>query len=175
MHRLRRRLFADRGGPWSGGARFFGSGEVRIALLSLLAESPAHGYELMSRLEKKCGGSYRASAGTVYPTLQQLEDEGLVRSDSDGGKKVYSVTAAGTREVSDRAQEIADMWRRTGAMGEWGVFQDPEAGEILGPVLRLAKSAIKAVVKSHGDPQLIDDVRAILDDARTRIERRSKR
>jgi DNA-binding PadR family transcriptional regulator len=76
-------------------ARFFGPGEVRLALLSLMSETPMHGYELMKRLEERSGGVYRASAGTVYPTLQQLEDEGLVTSESREGKRVYSLTEAG--------------------------------------------------------------------------------
>jgi DNA-binding PadR family transcriptional regulator len=65
----------------SGPGRFFGPGEVRLALLSLVAEAPSHGYELMKKLEERSAGVYRASAGTVYPTLQQLEDEGLIGSD----------------------------------------------------------------------------------------------
>ena len=79
--------FGPRGG-WRGPRRgFFRSGEVRLALLSLLAESPGHGYQLMKRLEKRSGGLYQASAGTIYPVLQQLEDEGLVRSHEEDGKR----------------------------------------------------------------------------------------
>jgi len=63
------------GGPWGWG-RFFGAGEVRLALLSLLENEPKHGYQLMKDLEDRSGGLYRASAGTIYPTLQLLEDEG---------------------------------------------------------------------------------------------------
>ncbi len=74
-------------------ARFFGPGEVRLALLSLIADSPKHGYELMRQLEERSGGIYSASAGTVYPTLQQLEDEGLISSDSKEGKRVYAISS----------------------------------------------------------------------------------
>ena len=74
-------------GPFSGFAggprgRFFEFGEVRLAILSLLEEGPKHGYQLIKDLSERSGGLYRASAGTVYPTLQQLEDEELVQSDS---------------------------------------------------------------------------------------------
>jgi len=64
------------GGPRGG--RFFGFGEARLAILSLLKEGPKHGYQLIKELEQRSGGLYRASAGTVYPTLQQLEDEKLL-------------------------------------------------------------------------------------------------
>src|SRR3990172_740813 len=62
---------------------FFRQGEVRLALLSLLGDGPAHGYELMKRLDERSGGMYQASAGTVYPVLQQLEDEGLIRAQEE--------------------------------------------------------------------------------------------
>ena len=65
--------------PWR--RRFFGAGEI-LAFLSLVAEGPSHGYELIKKLEERAGRVYRASAGTVYPTLQLLEDEGLIASES---------------------------------------------------------------------------------------------
>ena len=72
-----------------------GLGELRLALLALLHEGPKHGYELMKELESRSGGIYRASAGSVYPTLQQLEDEGLARSKSSDGKRIYQLTDDG--------------------------------------------------------------------------------
>src|SRR5690349_8628883 len=75
--------------------RFFGSGEVRLALLSMLQTGPKHGYELMKELETKSGGIYKASAGAIYPALQQLEDEGMVTSETVGGKRTYSLTETG--------------------------------------------------------------------------------
>src|ERR1700745_2211693 len=77
------------------GGRFFESGEVRLAILSLLSSGPKHGYQLMNELEERSGGAYKASAGSIYPTLQQLEDEELIRSDQQSGKRVYSLTEAG--------------------------------------------------------------------------------
>jgi DNA-binding PadR family transcriptional regulator len=68
------------GGPWGFRRRFFEPGEVRIALLSLLKDGPKHGYELMKELEARSGGMYKASAGSVYPNLQLLEDEGLIKA-----------------------------------------------------------------------------------------------
>ncbi len=96
----------------AGPGRFFGPGEVRLALLSLLADEPMHGYELMKRLEERSGGIYRASAGTIYPTLQQLEDEGHIVSDSVDGKRVYKLTEAGRRELAERDEAVRQIWRR---------------------------------------------------------------
>ena len=89
-------------------ARFFGPGEVRLALLSLIADGPKHGYELMRQLEERSGGIYSASAGTVYPTLQQLEDEELISSDSKEGKRVYAITDAGAAELKREDEKGAD-------------------------------------------------------------------
>ncbi len=153
---------ADLGGIGPGAGRFFGPGELRLALLALIGEQPGHGYELMSRLQDRCGGAYRPSAGAVYPTLQQLEDEGLVRLEIDSGRKVFHPTEAGRAEVGAHGEEIDRIWARATARGEWGMFRDPDAAEIIGPALRLFKTAVSAVVHSHGDPAIVEEVRDIL-------------
>src|SRR5262250_1772908 len=84
---------------WGGRARFFESGEVRLALLSLLNEGPKHGYQLMKELEERSGGLYRASAGSVYPTLQQLEDEGLISCELISGRRTFQLTDLGRAEL----------------------------------------------------------------------------
>ncbi len=154
------RRITDTGGPGSG--RFFGPGELRLALLALIAERPGHGYELMSRLEDRCGGAYRPSAGAVYPTLQQLEDEALVRLEIDSGRKVFHPTPTGRTEVDEHGDQIDRIWARATERGEWGMFRDPDAAEIIGPALRLFKGAVSVVVHSHGDPAVVDQVRDIL-------------
>jgi DNA-binding PadR family transcriptional regulator len=75
-------------------------GDIRRAILSALTEEPGHGYEVMRRLENRSGGIWRPSPGSVYPTLQMLEDEGLVRSENRDGTRVYEMTDAG-REQAD--------------------------------------------------------------------------
>jgi DNA-binding PadR family transcriptional regulator len=80
-------------------------GEIRTALLTELSEAPGHGYEIMQRLEEKSGGAWRPSPGSVYPTLQMLEDEGLVRSTERDDKRVYEITHAGRAEAQRRAEE----------------------------------------------------------------------
>jgi DNA-binding PadR family transcriptional regulator len=149
-------------GAWQG--RFFGPGEIRLALLSLVAEGPSHGYELMKKLQERAGGVYRASAGTIYPTLQQLEDEGLVSSESQEGKRVYRLTEAGRRELARVEEDVQHIWRRARRCHEWRGMFDPDAAEIRGPAERLVKAAFRAAAESF-DEARISRIRQILERA----------
>lgn len=80
-------------------------GDIRTALLAVLDEGPGHGYELIQRLEAKSEGAWRPSPGSVYPTLQLLEDEELVQSVERDGKRVYEVTDTGRAEAASRIEE----------------------------------------------------------------------
>jgi DNA-binding PadR family transcriptional regulator len=91
------------GPPWAGGRRAR-RGDVRAALLALLAEKPMHGYDLIRELEERSGGMWRPSPGSIYPTLQMLEDEGLVTSNEQDGKRVYSITDVGKAELEERKE-----------------------------------------------------------------------
>jgi DNA-binding PadR family transcriptional regulator len=84
----------------------FAHGTLRLYLLSLLAESPRHGYELIQALSERFGGTYSPSAGTIYPRLSKLESEGLVTKISDGRKTVYEITDAGRAELAARESEL---------------------------------------------------------------------
>jgi DNA-binding PadR family transcriptional regulator len=87
----------------------FGHGHLRLYLLSLLAESPMHGYELIQALGERFGGTYIPSAGTIYPRLAKLEEEGLVTKVADGRKTVYSITDSGRDELSAREGELGGI------------------------------------------------------------------
>ncbi|MFV0127839.1 PadR family transcriptional regulator [Streptomyces sp. HMX112] len=87
----------------------FAHGRLRLYLLKLLAEAPRHGYEVIRLLEERFQGLYAPSAGTVYPRLAKLEAEGLVWHTTEGGRKVYSITAAGRAELAGRGAELADL------------------------------------------------------------------
>jgi DNA-binding PadR family transcriptional regulator len=150
------------------GRRFFRQGEVRLALLSLLQDEPAHGYELMKRLEERSGGMYRASAGTIYPVLQQLEDEGLVRIQEEDGKKVYHLTDAGRDELLLHREDTERIWQRAHGWKDWGSTMGPETVEIWGSWGRLSKAAFKAAAKS--DFEHTERIREILDRARKELE-----
>ncbi len=126
----------------------FGHGHLRLYLLSLLDESPKHGYELIQALEERFGGTYVPSAGTIYPRLAKLEEEGLVTKAVDGRKTVYSITDAGREELHARE-------------GELGGIED----EVTDSVRRLAdevRTSVNAAMKS-----LRADLAAAARDART--------
>lgn len=87
----------------------FSHGSLRLYLLSLLEEAPRHGYELIQALEQRFGGTYSPSAGTIYPRLSKLEDEGLVTKTTQGRKTVYEITDAGRAELAAREAELRDI------------------------------------------------------------------
>ena len=87
----------------------FGHGRLRLYLLKLLDEAPRHGYEVIRLLEERFQGLYAPSAGTVYPRLAKLETEGLVQHVTEGGRKVYFITAEGQAELQERQDELADL------------------------------------------------------------------
>jgi DNA-binding PadR family transcriptional regulator len=80
-------------------------GNVRAAILALLAERPMHGYEMIQELDTRTGGVWRPSPGSVYPTLQLLEDEGLISSEAVDGRKRFSLTEAGQTEATAAAAD----------------------------------------------------------------------
>ncbi|MDT0441550.1 PadR family transcriptional regulator [Streptomyces johnsoniae] len=89
----------------------FGHGRLRLYLLKLLAEAPRHGYEVIRLLEERFQGLYAPSAGTVYPRLAKLAAEGLVTQTEEGGRKIYSLTAEGERELTARDEELTQLER----------------------------------------------------------------
>jgi len=115
--------FGGQGGPFGRGGRGPGGrgrarrGDVRLALLRLLAEQPANGYQLMQTIEERSGGRWRPSPGSVYPTLSQLEDEGLIRSVEAEGSRRFEITDAGREHLETRAGE-PEPWQPTDEEGE---------------------------------------------------------
>jgi len=87
----------------------FSHGDLRLYLLNLLGEGPRHGYDIMQALSDRTGGTYTPSAGTIYPRLAKLEEEGLVTKRIEGRKTVYEITAAGRAEVLARAGDMAGI------------------------------------------------------------------
>ena len=133
------------GGPGGGGPFGRGSrarrGDVRTALLTLLAEEPRNGYQLMQEIERRSEGVWRPSPGSVYPALQQLEDEGLVRAEETDGRKLFHLTDEGRAAAEASAGEGApwdaasdsvdsDVWELFGVARQVGmaVFQIAQAG-----------------------------------------------
>ncbi len=135
-------------------------GDVRAAVLALLAERPMHGYEMIKELEERTEGAWTPSAGSIYPTLQMLEDEGLVRGEERDGKRRFALTEAGAAEQSEKAEEQTP-WEavRAGA--------DPEAINLKDSVRKL-HHAIGQVFHAADETQQ-RQVRELLDESRRKI------
>jgi DNA-binding PadR family transcriptional regulator len=98
------------GGPGFGRRPKARRGDVRTAALLLLAEEPCNGYQIMQELEERSEGMWRPSPGSVYPALQQLEDEGLIRSEEADGRRLYHLTDAGRAYVDERPDDQPAPW-----------------------------------------------------------------
>ncbi|MEV6487799.1 PadR family transcriptional regulator [Actinoplanes sp. NPDC051633] len=123
--------FGGRG--WGGpeGRRRGGRGgrpNVRPAVLALLIERPMHGYEMIQELESRTGGIWRPSPGSIYPTLQLLEDEGLIEAESIGGRKTYQLTEAGRAEAETAAQNPPWSQFSDDSMSQAQDFRDAAVG-----------------------------------------------
>lgn len=136
-----------------------GKGDVRAAVLVLLAEKPMHGYQIIREIDERSGGSWKPSAGSVYPTLQLLADEGLISAEESNGRKTYSLTDAGRAEVADSGATAP--WETTGTGDGAPSNALPKAG------IELAQAA--AQVRRTGSPEQIKQAVAVLDDARRRL------
>jgi len=163
-----------RGGPFGGdpfdedggGRRRQRRGDIKYALLELLAEQPRHGYELIKELEQRYGGFYRPSPGSVYPTLQLLEDEGHLTSETVDGKRVYTITDSGRQlleEQRSQREEAEPKPHRHGFRGRGG----PELHALRESGMGLVASVMQ--VAQHGTPEQLQAVLKVLDNARREI------
>lgn len=162
--------FPFAGMPFGRRARFFESGEFRLAILSLLSEGPKHGYQLMKEISERSNGAYRASAGSVYPTLQQLEDEGLIEAVQQNGRRVFNLTAAGREELAKDPDTVRRIWERAERCEDWSQWMGPEAMTVYGPLTQLFKSGLRAAGRVGGRHGGADRVRDILDRARHELD-----
>src|SRR4051794_8268886 len=149
--------FGGPGGPWGGRGGRARRGDVRAALLTLLAEEPRNGYQLMQEIERRSEGVWRPSPGSVYPALQQLEDEGLVRAEETDGRKLFHLTDAGHEAAAAIGAEGAP-WD---AVSE---SVDSDVWELFG----VAKQVGMAIVQlaQAGTPEQIAAAREVLNNAR---------
>ncbi|GIG24728.1 PadR family transcriptional regulator [Cellulomonas denverensis] len=134
-------------------------GDVRAAILALLAEEPMHGYQLISEIEKRSGGSWRPSPGSVYPTLQLLADEGLVRVEVVGEKKTYSLTSAGTEAAAAGADSLP--WESAQTRDAERASALPRAG------VKLAQAL--AQLGHDATPEQVEQAVQVVNDARRKI------
>ena len=144
-------------GPWSRARR----GNVRAAILSVLADEPMHGYQIMQRLEERSGGMWRPSPGSVYPTLQLLEDQGFIKGEEVEGRRVFSLTETGKAEAEASKELHGAPW------------DSPEHGDE-GPRFKLRRGvfqigAAAKQVGTTGSAEQVEKALEILADARKRI------
>ena len=93
-------------------------GDVRAAILDVLAVEPMNGYQVIQQIAERSGGAWKPSPGSVYPTLQQLEDEGLVEGTEVEGRRLLQLTGAGREYVAEHPEEMAATWRAFEPNGE---------------------------------------------------------
>lgn len=148
--------------------KFFDRGDLKFVILRLLRDKPMHGYEVMRALEEESGGCYRASAGSVYPTLQMLEDQGYIKANERDGKKVYEITDAGRQhldansdivdEISERVADFTNRYFRT------------EMRDLGKSFSRFTQAAFERTVKWPGDEDVIRQIRDIIERATHELE-----
>lgn len=133
--------------------QMFESGEVKYVILRLLKEKARHGYEVIKALEEQMGGWYTPSAGTIYPTLQLLEDQGYVRVVETEGKKVYHITTEGEAFLEEHRDVLDDILERV--RGAVRGFAGGSMGELSEAFARLARLAYGEAWRADpGDPKV---------------------
>jgi DNA-binding PadR family transcriptional regulator len=148
--------------------QIFESGEMKYVILRLLKEKPRHGYEIIKDLEEKMGGWYTPSAGTIYPTLQLLEDQGYVRAVETDGKKVYHITPEGEAFLEQHRDVLDEILERVG--GAVRGFAGGAMGDLSQAFARLAKLAYaRAWGAGPNDPE-VQKIIEILKKAAQEIE-----
>lgn len=150
-------------GPPHGRRRRMRRGDVRAALLLLLAEEPRNGYGLMQEVERRSDGAWRPSPGSVYPALAQLEDEGLVRAGEQDGRKQFVLTDEGRAHVDEHREQLGEPW------ADLGEHPGGSMRDLRALVAQLAGAAVQ--VARAGDDAQVQRARSVLGDARRALYR----
>jgi DNA-binding PadR family transcriptional regulator len=159
-------------GPGFGRKRGFGGpghrrarrGDVRAAILDLLAEGqPWNGYQIIQEIAQRTNGIWRPSAGSVYPALQQLEDEGLISPEGEGRRRMYTLTAEGRAYAEAHREELRASWDAAAGMA------DDTAME-LGHMIRQVMMAVMEVRRA-GSPAQLAEARRVLAETRRSLYR----
>jgi DNA-binding PadR family transcriptional regulator len=162
------------GGPWGGGpGRRVDRGDVKYLILSALEDGPKHGYEIIREIERRSQVSYSPSPGTVYPTLQMLEDLGHVRSKEIDGKRVYELTDSGRAYVAEHqadAKQAWDQFRQQPWGGIFPGFGNEEQRQLRGELMELARSLFAGGRIFRADEKTLARVREIIRNARQQVD-----
>ncbi len=136
-------------------------GNVRGAILVLLGEAPMHGYQIMQELERRSDGAWKPSPGSVYPTLQALEDEGLVRADERDGRRVFALTDAGAVHLDEHRDHIGTPWEQ---VADEHAMRGGQLHEAMGQLM----GAVRQVTMSSNREQ-VEQAARVLSDARRQL------
>jgi len=146
------------GGRGRGPGRRAGRGDIRAAILLLLAEEPMHGYQLIQQIGERSGGTWRPSPGAIYPALNLLEDEGLIAITSESGRKMATLTEAGGTYVTENAEQLGSPW-------EDAASRPTSPGRALRGALEALGAAAHQVARTGTDQQATNALE-VLDRAR---------
>lgn len=150
--------------------RIFESGELRLVLLSLIAEQPRHGYDLIRAIEEMTGGEYAPSPGIVYPTLTMLQDMGLIdEAAGEGGRKPFQITEAGSAHLEENRGEADELIER---LKQLSPSRHSEGGSPVWRAMRNLGMAIRNRLQ-HGDvtEETAHELAALIDEFAQRVER----
>lgn len=148
--------------------RIFDRGDLKYMILELLRDKPMHGYEVMRALEETSRGAYTASPGSVYPTLQSLEDEGFVSSEEQDGRKTYTITEQGLEFLDSNQDRVEQILHRIGDFARH--FSGAPMTDITRSFMRLAQASFEQSIRRVGDEDSLDRLREILEKAAREVE-----
>ena len=150
--------------------RMFDGGELRLVLLKLIADEPRHGYDLIREIESLTGGAYAPSPGVVYPTLTMLDDMGFIaQQQSEGAKKAFAVTDAGTAELDANKELVDTLIARLTALGE--ERQRTDSTSVRRAMGNLREVLVNRLRSGDVDDAVLHRVVALIDEAAQKIER----
>lgn len=144
-------------------------GEVRYLILDAISDQPRHGYDIMQTIESRTGGGYRPSAGTVYPTLQLLEEMGHARAVEKEGRRVYEITDEGRADLDAHRDEIEDAHERLGHDVDWEASL-PDIRALARRIRRLLRATGRAHRQGTLGKKQLSEIHAVIDDAIDRVE-----
>lgn len=148
--------------------RLLEHGDLRFVILSLVAEKPRHGYDVMRELEERTGGTYRPSPGVIYPTFSLLEDEGFVRNVGDeGGRKAYEITQAGKEALEANRLMVDAIFARLDEAGAQSSGARPKLQRAIANFHMALGLRLKRGEVSEAQ---IDAIAAMIDEAALKIE-----
>lgn len=147
-------------------------GDLRLLILSLIAEQPRHGYDLMTEIEQRTGGTYKPSPGVMYPALSVLEDQGVAKAKKEDGKRVFYITEAGETELEEHAETLAKIEARLETLAHPETELDPS--DVRAASRRLRHTLFSTVTQAWPDTSNYEAIVEILNRARADIAKLAK-